>query len=82
MADLPPYPGTPRWVKVSAIIVIVLLLLVGIVLFTGIGGPHGPGRHMPSGGPPPAGVIAGDRSSGGVGGHTPPTQPGVHQPWS
>ncbi|MGH6924712.1 MAG: hypothetical protein ACRED5_13320 [Propylenella sp.] len=49
MADLPDYPGTPRWVKVSAIIAGVLALLVGIVIVTGIGGPHGPGRHMRSG---------------------------------
>lgn len=38
--------GTPRWVKVFAIIAIVLVLLVGFVLFTGVGGPHGPGRHL------------------------------------
>jgi hypothetical protein len=59
MDDLPPYrdpsddtrvgPGTPRWVKVFAIMVIVLVVLVGIIMFTGIGGQHGPGRHMPSG---------------------------------
>ena len=45
MADRPPYPGAPRWVKVSGIIVIVLALLVAIILVTGIGGDHGPGRH-------------------------------------
>jgi hypothetical protein len=44
-ADLPPYPGTPRWVKVFGVIVIGLILLVVIIVFTGIGGPHGPGRH-------------------------------------
>jgi hypothetical protein len=48
MADPPPYPGAPRWVKVSGIIVIVLVLLVIAVVFTGVGGPHGPGRHLPS----------------------------------
>ena len=71
MADLPPYrdigddtgvrPGIPRWVMVFGIIVIVLVLLAGIIMFTGIGGPHGPGRHMPSGDAggqtPPASVI-------------------------
>ena len=46
MADPPSYPGAPRWVKVSGIIVIVLALLVVIAIFTGIGGPHGPGRHL------------------------------------
>jgi len=42
------YPGIPRWVKVSGIIVIVLVLLVGIVRVTGLGGMHGPMRHAPS----------------------------------
>ena len=46
MADLPPYPGIPRWVKVSGIIVIVLVVLIAIVMFTGVGGEHGPWRHM------------------------------------
>jgi hypothetical protein len=46
----PRYPGTPRWVKVSGIVVLVLILLVVIVMFAG-GGQHGPGRHMPSGTP-------------------------------
>ena len=60
MADLPPTrdpsddtgvgPGTPRWVKVFGIIVIVLVLLGGIIVFTGIGGEHGPSRHTPPGG--------------------------------
>ena len=47
MADPPPYPGTPRWVKVFGIIVIVAVLLVVATMF--IGGEHGPGRHTPSG---------------------------------
>ncbi len=36
-------PGTPRWVKVSAIIFIVLVLLFVILHLTGnsLGGPHG-----------------------------------------
>jgi hypothetical protein len=45
MSDLPPYPGTPRWVKVSGIIFGALVLAVLILIFTGVGGPHGPGRH-------------------------------------
>jgi hypothetical protein len=48
-------PSTPRWVKVFGLIAIVLALFVLFVVLTGIGGPHGPGRHM---------------SFGDVGGHT------------
>jgi hypothetical protein len=44
MANRPPYPGTPRWVKVFGIIVIVVVLLVVVIMFIG-GGEHGPGRH-------------------------------------
>jgi hypothetical protein len=38
--------GTPRWVKVSAIIALVLVVLVVVMLLVG-GGPggHGPSRH-------------------------------------
>ena len=45
----PAYPGIPRWVKVLGIVVIVLALLIAIALATGLGGPHGPARHAPSG---------------------------------
>jgi hypothetical protein len=69
MADLPSYPGIPRWVKVSGIIVIVLVLLVAIIIFTGLGGEHGPGRHIQSGAPSDAG---GPTPSGSLGGHMPP----------
>ena len=58
------YPGTPRWVKVSGIFALVLVLLVVIMTFAG-GGGHGPGRHLPS---------------GGAGGHTLPIAHGMHQP--
>ena len=53
MADDPFYPdhngdsgddtGTPRWVKVFGIIVLVLVLLFVILMLTG----HSPGRHIP-----------------------------------
>jgi hypothetical protein len=46
MADPPPYPGAPRWVKVSGIAVGGLILLAVILMIAGVGGPHGPGRHM------------------------------------
>ena len=39
--------GTPPWVKVFGVIVAVLVLLIGIMM---LGGGHGPGAHMPSGG--------------------------------
>lgn len=56
MADLPPdyngTPSTPRWVKVFGVIGIALVLLFVVLKFTGIGGEHGPGRHMPSGSVP------------------------------
>lgn len=42
-------PSTPRWVKVSGIIVISIVLLFVIMKLTGIGGNHGPDRHIPSG---------------------------------
>ena len=41
-------PSIPRWVKVFGIITLVLILLVVVVVVTGVGGPHGPGRHIPS----------------------------------
>jgi hypothetical protein len=44
MANRPPYPGTPRWVKAFGIVAIVLVLLVAIMLLSG----HGPGRHTSS----------------------------------
>ena len=43
------YPGTPRWVKVFGIIALVLLVLVVVIMAKGVGGDHGPGRHMPAG---------------------------------
>jgi hypothetical protein len=48
MAELPPYPGAPRWAKVFGIIALVVVLLFVILLFTRGPGGHGPGRHMPS----------------------------------
>ena len=37
MAEPPPYPGTPRWVYVSGIIAIVLVLVFVILHLTGGG---------------------------------------------
>ena len=47
MADPPPYPGAPRWVKLAAVVAGVFALLIAVLMFAG-GGRHGPGRHMPS----------------------------------
>lgn len=39
------YPGTPRWVKVSGIVVLALILLF-VVVEVASGGQHNPMRHM------------------------------------
>jgi uncharacterized membrane protein len=51
MADPPPYPGTPRWVKMFGIIVLVVVLLFVFLMFTRGPGGHGPGRHVLSSDP-------------------------------
>ncbi len=38
-------PRAPRWVKVAAIVVGVLVLLFIVLQLLGVGGAHGPGRH-------------------------------------
>ena len=43
---------TPRWVKVFGIIALFIILLFVVLLL--VGGPRGPGRHMPGGDTPPA----------------------------
>jgi hypothetical protein len=40
--------GAPRWVVAFGIIMIILALLLGVMLLTGLGGEHGPRRHMSS----------------------------------
>jgi hypothetical protein len=37
--------GTPRWVKVFGIVVLLLVLLFVVLRLTGVGGQHGPARH-------------------------------------
>lgn len=71
------YPGTPRWVKVFGIILLVLVLLAGIM---GAAGQHGPGRHLPFGG---AGVYNSAQHLSGLAGQTAPgsaTAEVTHQP--
>lgn len=67
MADSPPYPGTPRWVKVSGSIAIVLAILFVILQIGGVIGRHGPGRHGGHGDQAPEG----HNPPGAHGGHTP-----------
>jgi acetyltransferase/esterase len=59
------YPGTRRWVKVSGIIALALVLLVGagIMLLTGVGGRHEPERHT---GGDDGGAIKPDEKTTGV----------------
>ena len=61
MPDSPPYPdsgdasgvgperdsttGTPRWVKVSATLALIVVVLVVVMLLFGGPGGHGPARH-------------------------------------
>lgn len=49
-------PRMPRWVKVPAIVLGILVLVFVILQLSGVGGDHGPGRHLPGGGSSPAGV--------------------------
>jgi hypothetical protein len=58
-------PGTPRWVKVFALIVLALVVMIGIMLLSE--GEHGPDRHIPS-----ADVTA----LGEADNHTPPIRHG------
>lgn len=52
MTDLPPDReaaySTPSWVKVFVITAVVLVILLVFLMLSGIGGPHGPGRHLPT----------------------------------
>ncbi|MCI0710463.1 MAG: hypothetical protein L0154_09915 [Chloroflexi bacterium] len=63
--------STPRWVKRFGIIALVLVLLVVVVLVTGLGGGHGPSRHIP-----PVSVT----EANDAGGQTPPIEQEVQQP--
>lgn len=43
-----PPAGLPRWVKIAAMVALLLALVVAVVMLVG-GGEHGPSRHMSSG---------------------------------
>jgi hypothetical protein len=67
--------GTPRWVKVSGIIVGVLVLVFLVLQLTGVGGEHGPGRHIPGGNAPADAPAEGPTDAPAQvddGGHAPP----------
>lgn len=82
-------PSMPRWVKAFGIIFIILVLLAAVILITGIGGEHGPGRHNPSSGSSGilhAGITEGRKASGAgeeaaLAGLTTRIEQGVEQPW-
>ena len=38
--------GAPRWVKVLGVVAAILVVLLLVMVVSGIGGPHGPGRHL------------------------------------
>lgn len=44
--DRPAPTGMPRWVKVLGGVILALVLVFVVLKLTGIGGDHGPGRHM------------------------------------
>ena len=48
MAEPPPYPGRPRWVKAALLMAALAAVLLVLLMVLG-GGRHGPGRHLPSG---------------------------------
>jgi len=89
MADPRPYPDSgvepddgspprmPRWLKVSGItVLVVVLLVIGLMVLTGHEGQPGPGQHIPGG--KSAGETEGrapERGAPGAEGHRPP--PGV-----
>jgi hypothetical protein len=51
-AEPPPYPGAPRWVKIFGIAALAVVLTLLFVMLAGMGGSHGPSRHLPFGGHP------------------------------
>jgi hypothetical protein len=38
--------GMPQWVKISLVVVGLLIALFVVLQLAGVGGDHGPGRHM------------------------------------
>lgn len=67
---------TPRWVNISAVVALILVVAVGVMLLAG-GGDHGPGRHTSSGDGGRAPQSTGTETES-TSGHTPPA--GGHTP--
>ena len=44
--ERPAPPGMPRWVKVAGAVVLALVLVFVVLRLAGLGGDHGPGRHL------------------------------------
>lgn len=61
------HAGMPRWVKVSLILALAVVLLFVVAKVMGAGGDHGPGRH--AGG----GASLSSVAEGGGGGRSPST---------
>lgn len=65
MADPPPFPGRPRWVKAALLIAALVVVLLVLLMVLGEGR-HGPGRHLSGG--------AADHRAGGSGSATAPAE--------
>jgi hypothetical protein len=57
--------GVPRWVKVSGLVALVVVLLVVVMLL--IPGNHGPGRHLGGQAPLVGGIAVTGPAAGGTG---------------
>ncbi|WP_439599965.1 hypothetical protein [Devosia sp.] len=44
--DKPTGYTTPKWVKATGVVAAIIVAILLIVVVTGIGGSHGPWRHM------------------------------------
>ena len=39
--------ASPGWVRIAGAAALIVTVLIAIVMVTGLGGTHGPGRHLP-----------------------------------
>lgn len=61
--------GMPRWVKVSLIVLGAVIALFIALQLAGVGGDHGPGRHLGPGGDGPSSDPGGHRPPAGIPNH-------------